>query len=188
MTKVLIADDNPQNLYLLESILVGNGFMVESAKNGAEALEAAARTLPDIVIADILMPTMDGFELCRRWRTDERFQKIPFIFYTATYTDARDERFALSLGADRFVIKPQPPDVLLGIVREVLDEARLSSSPTPPPGPVPQEAEMEVLREYSEVLFRKLEKKVRQLEEQIAEHRRVQDELRVQGQFLDMVV
>ncbi len=188
LTRVLITDDNAQNLYLLESILVGNGFEVESARNGAETLEAAARTPPDLVIADILMPTMDGFELCRRWRADERFSHIPFIFYTATYTDTRDERFALSLGADRFVIKPQPPDVLMGIVRTVLDEAREGCSDTPVRSSVPQEAEVEVLREYSEVLFRKLEKKVRQLEEQIAEHRRVQEELRAQEQFLDMVV
>lgn len=188
MTRVLIADDNAQNLYLLESILVGNGFEVESARNGAETLEAAARTPPDLVIADILMPTMDGFELCRRWRADERFRHIPFIFYTATYTDTRDERFALSLGADRFVIKPQPPTILMEIVRTVLDEARQGCSDALARGAVPQEAEVEVLREYSDVLFRKLEKKVRQLEEEVAEHRRVQEELRAQEQFLDMVV
>ena len=188
MTRVLIADDNAQNLYLLESILVGNGFEVESARNGAETLEVAARTPPDLVIADILMPTMDGFELCRRWRADERFRHIPFIFYTATYTDTRDERFALSLGADRFVIKPQPPTILMEIVRTVLDEARQGCSDALARGAVPQEAEVEVLREYSDVLFRKLEKKVRQLEEEVAEHRRVQEELRAQEQFLDMVV
>ena len=188
MTKVLIADDNPQNLYLLESILGGNDFVVESAQNGAETLVAAARTPPDLVIADILMPTMDGFELCRRWRADERFRSIPFIFYTATYTDARDERFALSLGADRFVIKPQPPDVLMRIVREVLEEASKRLSDASPPAHEQKEAEVEVLREYSDVLFRKLEKKVKQLETEVAEHQRVQDELRVQEQFLDMVV
>ena len=99
MTRALIVDDNLQNLYLLESILRGYKYEVVTARNGAEALDAAIKKQPDLIIADILMPVMDGFELCRKWKADERLNRIPFIFYTATYTDPRDERFALSLGA-----------------------------------------------------------------------------------------
>ena len=60
-------------------------------------------------------------------KQNERLKQIPFIFYTATYTDLKDEQFALSLGADRFVIKPQQPEVLIQIVQEVLDKPRKAS-------------------------------------------------------------
>ena len=174
MTRILIADDNPQNRYLLESILKGYHYEVISAKNGAEALEAALNNPPDMVVTDILMPVMDGFELCRRWKAEDRLARIPFIFYTATYTDPKDEKFALGLGADRFVIKPQKPEVLAQLVRELLEQYR-EKGPAIPGKPLGDE--MEVLRQYNEVLYRKLEKKVVQLESEIAERIRVEDEL-----------
>ncbi|MFA5267455.1 MAG: ATP-binding protein [Methanoregula sp.] len=165
MTTILIADDIPANLYLLESILKGNGFTVISAKNGAEALALAKNTPPDLIITDILMPVMDGFELCRQWKADERLKTIPLIFYTATYTDPKDEQFARRLGADRFIVKPQKPDIFVKEIRKVLEESDRGAGAVPanPPGD-----ENEILQEYNEVLFRKLEKKVMQLETEIA--------------------
>lgn len=173
VSRILIVDDNPQNLYLLESILKGNHFLVESARNGAEALDAARGRPPDLIIADILMPVMDGFELCRRWKADERLKHIPFIFYTATYTDPKDEQFALSLGADRFIIKPQKPDVMSRIVSEVIGEFGQGR----PDAREPALDEMESLRHYNEVLFRKLEAKVKALEDEIALHRKAEEKI-----------
>jgi len=154
---ILIVDDNTQNIYFLEVMLKGYGFAVRTAENGALALASARLEPPDLVIADILMPVMDGFVLCREWRADQTLKSIPFIFYTATYTDKKDEQLALSLGADRFVIKPQEPEVLLTIIREVLD----SVTATPENS---SRNESLLLEEYNEVLFRKLEKKVADLE------------------------
>jgi len=171
LTRILIADDNPQNLYLLESILKAHPFEVISAKNGAEALDAALNNPPDLIIADILMPVIDGFELLRRWRADERLKHIPFIIYTATYTDPKDERFALNLGADRFIIKPQKPEVLSRIVSDILLEFQQKQSASNEPSL----NETESLRQYNEVLFRKLEKKVKQLEDEVAEHRKSEE-------------
>jgi signal transduction histidine kinase len=165
MTRILIADDLASNIYLLESLLKGNGFEVTSAKNGAEALAAAKKDPPGLIITDILMPVMDGFELCRQWKADERLRAIPFIFYTATYTDPRDEEFAHSLGAERFIVKPQKPEVLVQEVRTVLEESRVRESREPVQPPVNDQKN---LQEYNEVLFRKLEKKVMQLETEIA--------------------
>lgn len=173
MTRVLIADDNQRNLYLLESIMKGNGFEVVSARNGAEAFAAAKRDSPDIIITDILMPVMDGFELCRRWKADPDLNQIPFIFYTATYTDPKDEQFARSLGAERFLIKPQKPDVLVAEIRQVIEE---SCSLSGRREAKPQADEKEILQEYSEVLFRKLEKKVMQLEAEIAERKALEEQ------------
>ncbi|HOT04515.1 MAG TPA: response regulator [Methanolinea sp.] len=173
MTRVLIADDNQRNLYLLEAILKGNGFEVISARNGAEALAAAKREPPDIIVTDILMPVMDGFELCRKWKSDPELSRIPFIFYTATYTDPKDEQFARSLGAEQFIVKPQKPDVLVAEIREVLEESRSVGGRQ---GARQQANEKEILQEYSEVLFRKLEKKVVQLEAEIAERKALEEQ------------
>ena len=175
MTRVLIADDNAQNLYLLETVLKSQGYDIISAGNGAEALELALKNPPDIIVTDILMPVMDGFELCRRWRAHELLSRIPFIFYTATYTDLKDEKFALSLGADRFVIKPQQPEVLVKIINEVLNKPRKVKQVSLKKSP---DKETEELQQYNEVLFRKLEKKVKQLEDVITKQKKTEDELR----------
>ena len=109
MKRVLIVDDIKENLYLLESLLKGYGYGTVTANNGAEALGLGLKEPPDLIIADILMPVMDGYTLCREWKKDDTLKNIPFIFYTATYTHPKDGEFALSLGADRFIIKPQEP-------------------------------------------------------------------------------
>lgn len=174
MTRILIADDNAQNLYLLETVMKSSGYEVTSTSNGVEALTSAQRNPPDIIVTDILMPEMDGFELCRHWKADKLLQRIPFVFYTATYTDLKDEQFALSLGAERFVIKPQEPEVLLQIVQEVLsasDKTRKASRKK-------AQDEKRVLQQYNEVLFHKLEQKVLKLEDSIAKQKIIENELR----------
>jgi signal transduction histidine kinase len=158
---LLIVDDNQQNLYLLQVLLSAKGFQVDLASNGAEALEKARRAPPDMIITDILMPVMDGFSLCRIWKEDERLKNIPFVFYTATYTDPKDEEFALSLGADRFIIKPVEPDKFLDLLWETWNNYR-AGKPVVPPQSV---EEAEYYKEYNAVLIRKLEDKMLQLEE-----------------------
>jgi len=175
VTKILVVDDNPQSLYLLETVMESCGYEVISARDGVEAFALALKNPPDIIVTDILMPEMDGFELCRRWKAHELLNKIPFIFYTATYTDTKDEQFALSLGAERFVIKPQSPKVLVQIVQEVLAHTlkKRQVSRKKSPG-----NETKVLKQYNEVLFRKLEKKVLQLEDVSAKQKIIENELR----------
>jgi two-component sensor histidine kinase len=107
-------------------------------------------------------------------KADASLNHIPVIFYTSTYTEAIDEQLGMNLGAERFVIKPQKPDDLVRMVREILDK---SSAMTSPPMYKPLGDEMEILREYNEVLFHKLEKKVLQLEEEIAERKRAGERL-----------
>ena len=165
MTRVLIVDDGAENLYLLRALLQGHGYEVEEAGNGADALAKANDRPPDLVISDLLMPVMDGYALLRHWRAHEALKSIPFIVYTATYTEPRDERLALDLGADAFIVKPAEPELLMARIREI------ESKRSEPPDPALEEPEL--LKEHTEVLVRKLEKKVRQLEQ--ANRRLVQE-------------
>ncbi|MEE9566572.1 MAG: response regulator [Desulfobacteria bacterium] len=182
--KIIIVDDNEENLYLLETMLKGSGYDVASATNGAEALKKLRSQRFDAIISDILMPVMDGFQLCRECNGDEQLKGLPFLFYTATYTDEKDEEFALALGADRFIRKPIEPDLFMETVREFLENyetVRLVA----PREPVVEEAV--VFRQYNEVLIRKLEDKMAQLEEtnqalerDIVERKRAEEELRLE--------
>jgi CheY-like chemotaxis protein len=161
MKKVLIVDDNPQNLYMLEIMLLSNNYEIRKAVNGKEALEQARAERPDLVITDILMPVMDGFSLCRELKKDTDLKNIPLIFYTATYTDPRDEEFAMSLGADRFLVKPMDPSEMLTAIREVLQTSERILRPIPPEQPENET----YYKSYSETLVRKLEEKMLQLEQ-----------------------
>jgi signal transduction histidine kinase len=181
--KLLIVDDNAQNQYILQILLEGYGYQVFVAEDGIKALAIARHDPPDMIISDILMPNMDGFALCREWKKDEQLKNVPFIFYTATYTDPKDERFALSLGAERFVIKPQEPETLLAIVQEVFAEYASGGLETK------QSLEEETLfiKGHRDVVIRKLEDKVQQLEQanqsltcEMVERQRMEKQLRQQ--------
>ncbi len=158
----LIVDDNAENVYLLDSILRANGYASIVAKNGAEALGQAHKQPPDLIITDILMPVMDGYTFCRECKRDERLKDIPLVFYTATYTDPKDEEFALSLGADKFILKPQEPEVFMEMIQEVVLNAKRLHNPNAHPPELP---EVLVLEQYNQTLIRKLEDKMRQTED-----------------------
>jgi len=158
--KILIVDDNDNNRYMLEILLKSQEYDVISAENGEEALAKARLNPPDMIVTDILMPVMDGYTLCRQWKSDEAFKHIPLVFYTAEYTGLKNEEFASSLGADRFIVKPQEPNILLEMLKEVLAKKHTSMQTTTNP----LGEEMEYFRQYNEILFRKLEKKMSDLE------------------------
>ena len=162
MKNILIVDDNPQNISLLRTLLERHGYVVKSAANGAEALEKARSERPDMIISDILMPVMDGFTLCREWKRDDRLKDVPFVFFTATYADPKDEKFAMGLGAERFIVKPQKQETFLGMIEEVLSEHKAGRLAAPCE---PQRDEAVYFREYNEALIRKLEDKMVQVEE-----------------------
>ena len=162
--RILIVDDKDENRYLLQALLQGSGYEIMTAVHGADALEKARQNPPDLIISDILMPVMDGFSLCRAWMKDERLQSIPLIFYTATYTDERDRKFALSLGARHFIVKPTEPDDFMAVIHNVFQSGeRPQAAPPGMPAEAPEE-ESVYLRQYNEVLIRKLESKMEQLE------------------------
>ena len=160
MTRMMIVDDNTQNLYLLRALLEGEGCVVDEARHGGEALLKARRTPPALVVSDLLMPTMDGFALLREWKNDPQLAGIPFVVYTATYVEPKDERLARAMGADAFLVKPAEPEALLSCLRELLDRARRGQAPL---AATPTLDDQDLLAQYNEVLVRKLEKRALQL-------------------------
>jgi PAS domain S-box-containing protein len=186
MTRVLVVDDRDENVYYLRALLSANGYEVETAHHGVEALAKARPAPPDIVISDLLMPVMDGYRLLREWKADPQLKGVPFVVYTATYTEPEDEQLALHLGADAFVLKPTEPEVFLSRLREVEANARAATRVTPHE-PIADEGGL--LREYSQALVRKLEEKMleleatnRSLEQDIEERKRAEAALRISEQ------
>ncbi|PHR27033.1 MAG: hybrid sensor histidine kinase/response regulator [Desulfotalea sp.] len=175
MSTILVVDDNEQNIYLLQALLGGHGHEVVSAMNGMEAMKIADSDPPDLIISDILMPIMDGFTLCREWFANNVLRSIPFIFYTATYTDQKDADLALHLGAVRFIIKPEEPVRFMEIIKEVLEDVANSTTPVTSD---PTMQEKVYLKVYNERLIQKLEKKTLALEEEIAERKLTEKQLR----------
>ncbi len=159
---ILVSDDSPAIRKLLRRALEFDGHRVLEAADGLEALALLEQEPVDVIISDILMPRMDGYRLCYELRRHERFCALPFIFHTATYTTASDEKLSLDLGADAFLRKPASID----LIKETLD--RVTSRPrlTPPDGaPALELHEADVLRQYSDRLVSKLEKRNLELEE-----------------------
>ena len=152
---VLVVDDIPDILRLLDATLQFKGFRVITAHNGQEALEAIQRERPALVIADILMPKMDGFSLLHRIRLNPETRDIPVIFLSATYIAQEDKDFAQAIGVTRFIEKPVDWDKFLPIITEILTRG----APTTPLSI----NEFEFYDRYRKRLETKLNQKVTQI-------------------------
>jgi PAS domain S-box-containing protein len=171
---VLIVDDYQDNRYFLSALLKGHGHHVDDAMNGAEALEKLTDEPFDIVITDILMPVMDGFQLCVAVRADDRYRDMLVVFYTATYVEKEDEDLAYKLGADLFLRKPMDPDELMKQINELVG--------LPHAGADRHKTLMTLgvadLQLYAERITEKLNKKVDQLEREIKGRQEIESALR----------
>ncbi len=119
MARVLVIDDDPQVLKLVQINLESEGFEVETASDGSEALDAVAREKPDAVVCDLMMPVTDGFTVLRTLRLDPETKKIPFVILSAKTMPA-DIKQALEMGADRYITKPFDPQELIDTVTRLL--------------------------------------------------------------------
>ena len=110
--QILLVDDNPTNLQVLYQTLDGHGYRLLAAKSGKDALSIAERVIPDLIMLDVMMPDMDGFETCARLKTSARTHESAVIFLSAL-TESSDKVHGLELGAVDFVNKPfQAEEVL----------------------------------------------------------------------------
>jgi putative two-component system response regulator len=121
--QILLVDDNTANLQLLHETLDGFGYKLLAAKNGNTALHIAKKVKPDLVLLDIMMPEMDGYEVCKRLKADAVTAQIPVIFVTAL-SDAEDEAKGLTLGAVDYITKPFNPQLIRARVRNHLELKR----------------------------------------------------------------
>ncbi len=122
---ILIVDDHPANLRLLSQILTDRGYNVRAVRSGAHALAAVQAAPPDLILLDILMPDMDGYEVCRRLKEDERTRDIPVLFISAL-GEIRDKVRAFTAGGADYVTKPFQAEEVLARVQTHLKLYRLT--------------------------------------------------------------
>jgi len=166
--KILIVDDYEEGRRVLRKILENYGHEIITAANGAEAIEHALAQPPDIIVSDIMMPEMDGFELFYECKRNKRLNDIPFVFYTAHFISEEDERFAQDMGVDLFIHKPIEPKLLLEKLHEVLEKAGSRSSTKEETTPVKP---LIFLQGHKKRIIAKLEK-------EITERKKIEEELR----------
>jgi DNA-binding NarL/FixJ family response regulator len=117
--RLLVVDDEPNLLRAVAAVLRGEGFEVSTARSGREALVAVAQSQPDLIVSDVRMPGMDGFELARKLRSAPNFALLPIIFLTAKdETEDRIEGF--QAGVDVYLTKPFEPNELIAVIKNIL--------------------------------------------------------------------
>ena len=121
--KIVVIDDMPVNIRILHAVLARD-FDVRCATSGPEGLEVVAKEQPDLVLLDVMMPEMDGYEVCRRLKADAVTAKIPVIFVTAL-DEVEEEARGLELGAVDYLTKPVTPAIVLARVRTHVELKRL---------------------------------------------------------------
>jgi DNA-binding response OmpR family regulator len=117
--KILIADDNPQNVELVEAFLSGISCTTEVAVDGEDTLRKTAEFRPDLILLDIMMPKVSGFEVCKRLKSNPKFAETPILMVTSLHEVADIER-GVEAGADDFLSKPIHRQVLLARVKSLL--------------------------------------------------------------------
>jgi PAS domain S-box-containing protein len=170
---ILVVDDDKDVRGLLKKILKEEGHTVEEAANGQEGLARAREHRPDAIICDGLMPVMDGFQLLQALKLDSGLSSIPFIFFSAVYTGEREQELAMSLGAEAFLVKPQPPEAVLDALRAA---AKSPGSAGRRQAAV-KESDAAFARDYPRVVATALEEKVGQLERMTRDLERTRKDL-----------
>lgn len=152
--RILVVDDVPQNIRLLEAILTSKGYAVTSASSGQEALDKVAAEPPDLVLLDIQMPDMDGYEVCRRLRADAATEFLPVVMVTSSDTEARVN--AIEAEADDFITKPLDQQELLARVRSLVRIKRYHDT---------IESQAAELTEWNKTLENRVSEQVEELEQ-----------------------
>jgi two-component system alkaline phosphatase synthesis response regulator PhoP len=122
MAKILVAEDEPDIRELLSFTLKYGGFDVVTAANGLEAIEQAQKSKPDMILLDVRMPRMTGYEACKVLKEKPETSSIPIVFLSAKGQEAEVER-GIEVGAIDYILKPFAPDTLISQIKKLLDKA-----------------------------------------------------------------
>lgn len=123
---VLLVEDDPNTVRLTRMLLEKDGYSVQAASNGAAALEALKNFIADVLLLDVGLPDMSGYEVCRIIKEDERLKKIPVVFLTA-HGSPRDYQTGGEIGAVFYITKPYNPRYLLQVIRSLAPPAQTKS-------------------------------------------------------------
>ena len=170
--KILIADDDFDARNILKLIIEMHGHEAIEASDGLQGLEKTKADRPDIIISDILMPRMDGFQFLREANSDKNLSAIPFVFYSSTYAGEEEIELAFSSGADGFIVKPKSPEKFWEELNNILSKREEEKSKKTKP--IKDE---EYLRKYSHVVSAKLKKKVKELEDALAGRKTMEEKI-----------
>ena len=122
--RILIIEDHPDFLELLTYTLRASGYTILTAKTGKEGLDLARREQPDLILTDLMLPLLNGYEICSMLKQDVRYQRIPIMMLSATKVQEQHEQLAKDCGADLFVLKSIESKQLLAKIRELLSPRR----------------------------------------------------------------
>jgi adenylate cyclase len=153
--RILIVDDTPANVHIFQARLAANGYETVTASDGEEALAAVQHALPDLILLDVMMPKLDGFEVCRRLRADASLPFIPIILVTAK-ADPKDIVAGLEAGGDEYLTKPVDQAALVARVKSMLRIKHLHDT---------VQGLAEERAEWNRTLERRVEEQVGQLEQ-----------------------
>jgi CheY-like chemotaxis protein len=117
--RILIVDDDISGLYMLSFLLRSHNYEIFEATNGREGLNKARELKPDVILLDIQMPEMNGFEVCQQLKQEEEMKEIPIILFTS-YGMAGHKKKAIESGADGYIEKPVNPDVFISQVESII--------------------------------------------------------------------
>ena len=120
MAHILVVDDEPEILKLITKIMESRGHRVSTARDGQEALDAVAREPFDVIVLDLNLPKVDGFEVCRALKRAEATRAIPVVMLTAAYPSVEEASKGLDLGADEYVVKPFLREVLVHNIERLI--------------------------------------------------------------------
>ena len=162
MKRVLVVDDDPVSLKVLDRHLTQHGYHVYTGTSGLEGLQLFAKEVPDVVVSDVMMPEMDGFEFCHQLRQQRGGELVPFIFLSSR-GEVEDRVQGYEFGADDYIIKPFEPRELVAKIESQIERSRrtqaeilrlmqqrpsVAQQPSVPPPPLPlTPAEERVFRE-----------------------------------------
>ena len=176
--KILVVDDSSFKRKALAYIIEKHGHKVLEAYDGEDGLEKARTYRPDLIVSDILMPKMDGFQFLMNIKKDEQLSLIPIVLYSAVFTGEKERELALSLGAIGYIEDPKEPERVWQELQEIIDGGREAQGLRPI-----KEEEDEFLRNYGLIVAAKLEEKVRELDKNITELKLAEEEIESISRF-----